>query len=150
MPFNVVVGGFQNNNIWTYNKNLQMRGLQSSYKCEIPKQKKKNTKKHIWMQTWTVMQTWKCDKGSKSHAPHPPPWTHKKVEQEMLSSLHSKPHVHTKRIWRGESVALHKSACSQNPKSKHIKGSKEHYLLGQNTTCKFWGVIPFIKLQTET
>ena len=112
--------------------------------------KKKHTKKHIWMQTWTVMQTWKCDKGSKSHAPHPPPWTHKKVEQEMLSSLHSKPHVHTKRIWRGESVALHKSTCSQNPKSKHIKGSKEHYLLGQNTTCKFWGVIPFIKLQTET
>ena len=45
MPFNVVVGGFQNNNIWTYNKNLQMRGLQSSYKCEIPKQKKNTHKK---------------------------------------------------------------------------------------------------------
>ena len=48
MPFNVVVGGFQNNNIWTYNKNLQMRGLQSSYKCEIPKQKTKNKNKNTF------------------------------------------------------------------------------------------------------
>jgi len=24
-------------------------------------------------------------------------------------------------------------------RTKHIKGSVEHYLLGQNTTCKFWG-----------
>ena len=34
--------------------------------------------------------------------------------------------------------------------SKHIKGSKERYLLGQNTTCEFSGVIPFTKLQNDT
>ena len=55
-------------------------------------------------------------------------------------------------------------------RSKHIKGSKERYLLGQIiiiiiidnfcialfsgvpklTICKFLGVIPFIKLQNDT
>ena len=33
---------------------------------------------------------------------------------------------------------------------KYIKGSKERYVLGQNTTCEFSGVIPFIKLQNDT
>ena len=35
-------------------------------------------------------------------------------------------------------------------RSKHIKGSKERYLLGQNQTNKFSGVISFIKLQNDT
>ena len=35
-------------------------------------------------------------------------------------------------------------------RSKHIKGSKEHYLLGQKHNLPNVGVIPFIKLQNET
>ena len=33
---------------------------------------------------------------------------------------------------------------------KHIKGSKEHYLLGQKHNLQILGVIPFIKLQNNT
>ena len=32
---------------------------------------------------------------------------------------------------------------TQSSGSKHIKGSKDRCLLGQNTTCEFSGVIPF-------
>ena len=35
--------------------------------------------------------------------------------------------------------------------NKHIRGSGECCLLGENTTCEFFGeVIPFIKLQNNT
>ena len=39
------------------------------------------------------------------------------------------------------------SILKQDP---NIKGSTECYLLGQNTTYEFSGVIPFIKLQNDT
>ena len=35
-------------------------------------------------------------------------------------------------------------------RSKQITGSKERYLLGKNTVCQLWGVIPLIKLQNDT
>ena len=34
--------------------------------------------------------------------------------------------------------------------AKHGKGSEERYSLGQNTACRFWRVISFIKLQNNT
>ena len=34
-------------------------------------------------------------------------------------------------------------------KSKHIKGSKERYLLGQKHNLQIFGAIPFIKLQND-
>ena len=34
--------------------------------------------------------------------------------------------------------------------SKHVKGSKERYLLEQNTSMRIFGVILFIKLQNDT
>ena len=40
------------------------------------------------------------------------------------------------------------SVLDQDP--KYIKGSKERCLLGQNTICKIFGVIPFMKLQNDT
>ena len=41
-------------------------------------------------------------------------------------------------------LALHEA------RSKHIKGSKERCLLGENTNMRIFGVIPFIKLQNDT
>ena len=35
-------------------------------------------------------------------------------------------------------------------KSKHIKGSKERYLLGQKHNLQIFGVTPLIKLQNDT
>ena len=35
-------------------------------------------------------------------------------------------------------------------RSKHIKGSKERYLLGQKHTLQIFGKIPFVKLQNHT
>ena len=37
---------------------------------------------------------------------------------------------------------------SYKTKSKHIKGSKERFLLGQKHNLQIVGVIPFIKLKT--
>ena len=34
--------------------------------------------------------------------------------------------------------------------SKHIKGSKERYLLEQKHNLQIFGVIPFVKLQNDT
>ena len=35
-------------------------------------------------------------------------------------------------------------------RSKHMKGSKERYLLEQKHNLQMFGVIPFIKLQNDT
>ena len=35
-------------------------------------------------------------------------------------------------------------------RSKHITDSKERYSLGQKRNLQIFGVIPFIKLQTDT
>ena len=35
-------------------------------------------------------------------------------------------------------------------RSKYIKSSKEHYLLGQKHNLQMFGVIHFIKLQSDT
>ena len=34
--------------------------------------------------------------------------------------------------------------------SKHMKGSKERYLLGQKHSLHIFGIIPFVKLQNDT
>ena len=46
--------------------------------------------------------------------------------------------------------ATSKTVTLISTSSKHIKGSKERCLLGQNSTCKLSGVIPFMKLQNDT
>ena len=47
-------------------------------------------------------------------------------------------------MWRGH------NKVNRHTRSKHIKGSKERYLLGQKYNLKIFGVIPFIKLQNDT
>ena len=56
-----------------------------------------------------------------------------------------------KREWEGSDLC---SEFKQNLNSdkiglKHIKGSKERYLLGQQHNLHIFGVIPFIKLQND-
>ena len=114
----------------------------------LSKKKPHTQKKNISIQKWTVMQTWKCNKGSKSHTLPPPPWTHKKVEQEMLSSLHSKPHMCTQNGFEGESQwRCARALALKTPDPKCIRGSKECNLLAN---AKNFRVIPFIKLQNDT
>ena len=51
-------------------------------------------------------------------------------------------------VERGFSSMQQEDLNTYKVKAKHIKGSKELYLLGQNTTM--FGIIPCIELQTDT
>ena len=44
--------------------------------------------------------------------------------------------------------ALFQESCQTYLRTKHIKGSKERYLLGQNTTCKNLGYSPLSNYKT--
>jgi len=51
-------------------------------------------------------------------------------------------------VERGYSSLQQEDLNTYKVKAKHLKGSKELYLLGQNTTM--FGIIPFIELQNDT
>ena len=62
----------------------------------------------------------------------------------LMVSVDVKHHVH---LLSSSSL---KHGAGQNSGSKHIKGSKERYLVGQKHNLQIFEVIPFIKLQNDT
>ena len=51
---------------------------------------------------------------------------------------------------RNDLIETRMTASVLKTSSKHIKGSKERYLLGQKHNIQIFGVIPFVKLQNDT